>query len=257
MSRLKDKIAIVTGAGQGVGRGIALAMAKEGAHIVVAGRNTKTCPAVVKEVEALGQRSIFVPCDVVNKADIHNAVVRTIETFGAIDILVNNAHDTSSVWAPFVEWTDEALRRQMESSYMASVWFMRECFPHLKARGGRIINIGSGTGVQGQYGYLGYSACKAAQSAATRVAAREWGEFGITVNMICPLADSPPIQKIIDERPEENFEENVLKNLAIKRIGRCEEDIGRTAVFLASEDASYITGYTLNLDGGLLIDGAR
>lgn len=170
---------------------------------------------------------------------------------------MNNAHDTSKVWAPFMEWTDEHLRRQMDSSYMASVWFMQECFPHLKKKGGRIINISSGSGVQGQYGYLGYSACKSAQSAATRVAAREWGEFGITANVICPLADSPPIQVIIDQRPEENFEEQVVKNLAIKRIGRCEEDIGRTAVFLASEDASYITGYTFNLDGGLLIDGAR
>lgn len=257
MGRLTNKIAIITGAGQGVGRGIALAMAKEGAHIVVAGRNQKTCPAVVKEIEALGQRALFVACDVLNKDDVRNTVSQTIEVFGTVDILVNNAHDTSKVWAPFMEWTDDALRRQMDSSYMASVWFMQECFPHLKKHGGRIINIGSGAAVQSNVGYLGYSACKAAQSAATRVAAREWGEFGITVNMICPLADSPPIQSIIDGRPEENFEEQVVKNLAIKRIGRCEEDIGRTAVFLASEDASYVTGYTYHLDGGLMMDGAR
>jgi NAD(P)-dependent dehydrogenase (short-subunit alcohol dehydrogenase family) len=232
-------------------------MAKEGAHIVVAGRNTKTCPAVVKEIEGLGQRALFVPCDVRNKQDVRNTVHTTGNVFGAVDILVNNAHDTGKVWAPFMEWTDEALRAQMETSYMASVWFMQECFSYLKRKGGRIINIGSGAGVQSNAGYLGYSACKAALAAATRVAAREWGTFGITANVICPLADSPPIQSIITERPEENFAEQVVKNLAIKRIGRCEEDIGRTAVFLASEDAAYITGYSLNVDGGLMIDGAR
>jgi len=257
MNRLADKTVIVTGAGQGVGRGISLAMAKEGANIVIAGRNPKTCPAVVKEVEGLGRRALFVPCDVRNKQDVRNTVSKTVSVFGGVDILVNNAHDTSKVWAPFIEWTDEALRGQMESSYMASVWFMQECFPYLKQKGGRIINIGSGAGVQSNVGYLGYSACKAAQAAATRVAAREWGIFGITANVICPLADSPPIQSIIAERPEEKFEEQVVKNLAVKRIGRCEEDIGRTAVFLASDDAAYITGYSFNVDGGLMIDGAR
>jgi NAD(P)-dependent dehydrogenase (short-subunit alcohol dehydrogenase family) len=257
MTRLTGKIAIVTGAGQGVGRGIALAMAKEGADIVIAGRNTTTCPAVVKEIEGLGQRALFVPCDVRNKQHVRNTVRTAAEIFGSVDILVNNAHDTAKVWAPFLEWTDEALRGQMESSYMASVWFMQESFAYLKRKGGRIINIGSGAGVQSNGGYLGYSACKAAQAAATRVAAREWGAFGITANVICPLADSPPIQSIIAQRPEENFAQQVVRNLAIKRIGRCEEDIGRTAVFLASDDAAYITGYSFNVDGGLMIDGAR
>jgi NAD(P)-dependent dehydrogenase (short-subunit alcohol dehydrogenase family) len=198
-----------------------------------------------------------VECDVTNKAQIAETVRQTIATFGTIDILVNNAHDTRNVWAPFNEWTDEALQRQLDTSYFGSVWFMQACFPHMKEKGGSIINISSGAGVQSNIGYLGYSACKAAQSAATRVAAREWGQFGIRANIICPLADSPPIQKIIDERPEERFEDQVVAKLAIKRIGRCEEDIGRTAVYLASDDSSYFTGYAMNLDGGLLIDGAR
>lgn len=257
MSRLSNKVAIITGAGQGVGRGIAHAMAKEGADVLVAGRNAEKCGVVVREIEAMGRRAIFAACDVTNKSDIDRTVANAMTHFGRIDILVNNAHDTSSVWATFMDWTDEAMQRQLDTSYFASVWFMQACFPHLKERGGRIINIISGAAVQSNPGYLGYSACKAAQSAATRVAAREWGEFGITANNIAPLADSPPIQNIIDARPEENFEAQVLAQLAIKRIGRCEEDIGRTAVFLASEDASYITGYTFNLDGGLMIDGAR
>lgn len=257
MSRLSGKVAIITGAGQGVGRGIALAMAKEGAKIVVAGRNAEKCGIVIDEIAALGEAAIFVKCDVADKPDVEETVRATVDHFGAVDIIVNNAHDTRSVWAPFMEWTDAAMQRQLDTSYFASVWFMRACFPHLKVRGGRIINISSGAGVQSGVGYLGYSACKAAQAAATRVAAREWGQYGITANVICPLADSPPIQRIIDERPEEDFEQGVLARLAIKRVGRCEEDIGRTAVFLASEDAAFITGYTFNVDGGMVMDGAR
>ena len=255
MGRLDQKVAIVTGAGQGVGRGIALAMAKEGARIVVAGRNTTTCPAVVAELRALGASAVFAPCDVTHKPDVGKTIKAAVEAFGTVDIVVNNAHSTRKVYAPFLEWTDDALQEQMNSSYMASVWFMQQSFPYLKVRGGSIINIASGVGHLGAAGYLGYAACKEAQRVATRVAAREWGQFKIRANTICPIADSPPIQTI-SERPEEGFGE-LLKQIALGRVGSCEHEIGRTAVFLASPDGAYITGHTIHVDGGYVMDSGH
>ena len=255
MGRLDNKVAIVTGAGQGVGEGIALAMAKEGAKIVVAVRNAQTGPAVTQKIGDLGGEAIFAQCDVSLQGDVEKTVNAAAKAFGTVDILVNNAHDTRHLHAPFMETTAEMLHIQLYSGFMASVWFMQACFPYLKKKGGRVINMGSGAGVRGEMGLLGYAASKEATRAATRVAAREWGEFGITVNCICPLADSPAMTTYV-EHPEMGWN-RILPVLPIKRLGACESEIGRTAVFLASADAAFITGHTIHVDGGYTMDAGR
>ncbi|MCH9827279.1 MAG: SDR family oxidoreductase [Gammaproteobacteria bacterium] len=254
--RLYGKCAIVTGAGQGVGRGIALAMGKEGAKIVIAVRNVAKGEDVLKELHAAGITAAMVKCDVAVKQDVANAVKHTVDTYGGVDILVNNAHDTRMIQAPFMEWTDDALKNQFDSGFMGAYWFMRECFEHLKVSGsGRIVNISSGAGVRGAATFLGYAASKEAQRAMTRVAAREWGDFGITCNTICPVADSPTMAEFV-KHPELGWND-ILPVLPIKRLGSCEHEVGRTAVFLASPDAGYITGHTINVDGGFTMDGGR
>lgn len=255
MARLENRVAIVTGAGQGVGRGVAVAMAKEGAAIVAAVRNPETGPQVLQQLQGLGAKALLVPCDVTQRSQIDAAVKAAVSAFGTVDILVNCAHDTSGLHAPFMDFTEEMLHKQWYSGFMGSVWFMQACFPHLKGRGGRIINFASGAGVRGELNLLGYAASKEAIRAATRVAAREWAQFGITSNCICPLADSPAMDQYT-AHPEWGWD-RILPVLPIQRLGSCEHEIGRTAVFLASADASFITGHTIHVDGGYMMDAGR
>jgi NAD(P)-dependent dehydrogenase (short-subunit alcohol dehydrogenase family) len=256
MNTLEQKVAIVTGAGQGIGRGISLALAKEGAKIVVAVRNAVTGPQVVSEIEAAGGTAVFARCDVSKRNDVARTVEAAVAAFGGVDILVNNAHDLRAITEAgarqqlaFADVTDEVLRGSFESAFMGTVWFMKACLPHMKARGGgRIINLGSLAGIRGDAGLLAYNAAKEAVRAATRTAAREWGQFGITVNCICPAADAPSMTGEYAE---------AIRNGPMRRLGSCENDVGRTAVFLSSADASFLTGLTINVDGGLGMDAGR
>jgi NAD(P)-dependent dehydrogenase (short-subunit alcohol dehydrogenase family) len=256
MKRLDEKVAIVTGAGQGVGRGIALAFAKEGAKVVIAVRNTVTGPEVVREIESVGGAAVFSCCDVSKKIDVARTVEEAVAAFGGVDILVNNAHDLRAIQQAgvrgqlmFADVTDEVLRGSFESGFMGTVWFMKACLPHMKGRGGgRIINLGSLAGIRGDAGLLTYNAAKEAIRAATRTAAREWGQYGITVNCICPAADAPSMTGEYAA---------AITSGPMRRLGSCENDVGRTAVFLSSDDASYLTGLTINVDGGLGMDAGR
>lgn len=255
-ARLRDKVAIISGASQGVGRGIALAMGKEGAKIVLAVRNEPKGVEVLNELQELGIPAALTRCDVSVQQDVQATVKFAVDTFGRIDILVNNAHDTRFIQAPFMDWDDDKLKNQFDSGFMGPYWFMRESFPYLKDSGaGRVINISSGAGVRGAAEFLGYAASKEAQRAMTRVAAREWGDFGITCNTICPVADSPTFAEFV-KYPELGWKD-ILPNLPIKRLGSCEHEVGRTAVFLASSDAAYMTGHTLHVDGGFTMDAGR
>lgn len=255
MARLREKVAIVTGAGQGVGLGIARALAREGAAIVIAEINPETGPAAAREIEELGAKAVAVLCDVAKREDVGKTVQTAIEAFGGIDILVNCAHDLRDIQKPFMEVTDEEIYRQFGSGLMGTVYFMRACFPYFKDKGGKIINIGSAAGVHGEAGFLGYNLTKEAIRATTRTVAREWGALGINVNTICPLGDSPTM-KAWSSQPELGWGV-VRSTLPIPRLGRCEEDIGRVAVFLASNDADYMTGSTLMVDGGAMMDAGR
>lgn len=247
MGILDDQCAIVTGAGQGVGRGIALALAAEGCAVSVAGRTESKLHAVVKEIEERGGRAIAVACEVSDSEQIDSCVERTVEELGGIQVLVNNAQ--SVPLGPLLEIADDAFRSGFETGPLASLRFMRACHPHLKERGGSIINLGTGAALRPDpHGLGAYAAVKEATRALTRAAAVEWGADGIRVNTIIPLAMSPGMEMWMKLRPEEA--QAFMNSVPLRRGGDCEQDIGRAVVSLVGPDGGYITGSTLMLDGG-------
>jgi NAD(P)-dependent dehydrogenase (short-subunit alcohol dehydrogenase family) len=242
-------VAIVTGAGQGVGRGIALAIATEGARVVVAGRTLDKVERVAKEIAERGGAALPVRCDVTVRSDVDALVSTAVDTYGRVDILVNNAQ--SSTQGRVENITEADLDRNLGTGPIATLWCMQACLPYLKEQGGTIINLGSSTAVQGDPGFGAYAMAKEAIRGLSKVAAREWGRYGITVNVICPAADSPASQAFLAAHPDHlaRFE----RETPLGRFGRSEEDIGRACVALASDDLSYLTGATLMLDGGRCI----
>lgn len=247
MGRLDGKVAIVTGAGQGVGRGIALVFAKEGAKVVAAGRTASKCARTADEIKSFGGTAISVTCNVASRKDVNAAVAETVRTFGTVDILVNNAAE-SRPGVLLVDTTDDDIARDCGSAFMGTFYFMQACFPYLKERGGKVINLGSLAGVEGMAGFTSYAVAKEAIRALTRIGAREWGHHRINVNVVCPAASSPAVQQWSEAFPDDL--KQMLARVALGRMGDCELDIGRAVLFLASSDADYITGQTIMVDGG-------
>ncbi|MCP4595995.1 SDR family NAD(P)-dependent oxidoreductase [Neptuniibacter sp.] len=247
MSKLDRKIAIVTGAGQGIGKGIALALAKEGADVVVAGRTVKKCVTTSNEIKTYGARALPIVCDVGQRRQVEALVAATVEEFGTVDILVNNAQATKPQ-VTFEETTDEDMTLAIQSGLMGTFHCMQICLPYLKNRGGKIINVASAAGTEGRAGFASYAAAKEGIRALTRVAAHEWGKYHINVNVICPLANSPSFQQWATAFPDEF--QGFLAEVPMGYLGECEKDIGRVVAFLASSDSDYITGHTIMVDGG-------
>ncbi len=249
MGLLDSKVAVVTGAGQGVGRGIALALAREGAAVAVIGRTLAKCERTLAEIEAAGGRGIALSCKVNHRDEVAGAVDAVVEALGGVDILVNNAH-TSRPNVPFEETTDKDMAIAMHG-FHGAFYFMQACFEQLKARRGKVFNLGSSAGIRGDAGFTSYAAGKEAVRAISRVAAREWGVHGITINVICPFSESPGIEYMIENVP--GFVDGLTSETMLKRLGSSELDVGRTVAFLASDGGSYITGQTINVDGGMVI----
>jgi NAD(P)-dependent dehydrogenase (short-subunit alcohol dehydrogenase family) len=251
--RLSGKVAIVTGGGQGIGRGIALALAREGALVTVAERNEETGRRTATDLGDVGAPGLFVQCDVTRRDDVRRVIEQTVAERGGVDILVNNAHDLRDLLKPLVETDEEHLRRNLDSGFMGTYYFMQECYPYLKERRGNVINIGSTAGFAGNESLFSYSVTKEAIRAATRVAAREWGKDGIRVNILVPNAiDTPQMQSFA---PPEWFE-SMASQQTLGRHGTI-DDAARAAVFLASDEAGFVTGHSLMVDGGSIIDAAR
>ena len=247
MADLAGKIALVTGAGQGVGQGIAFALASSGAAVVAAGRTEAKVAATARTIKERGGKAIAVACDVFKADDITRTVAHTVREFGGIDILVNNAYD--GAFGPLLALDDDAFMRGILSGPLAAFRFMRACHPHFQARGGgNVVNLVTSAAVRWDgSNYGAYAVAKQALRALTRAAASEWGRDNIRVNNIAPLASSPALANWIKNDPEAK---TFFQTVALRRVGDCETDIGQAVAALVSGEMSYVTGATLPLDGG-------
>jgi len=245
--KLQDKVAIITGGAGGIGKGMATAFVKEGAKVVIVDLNGELGEQAIKELEVYQPESIFIQANLAEHDKLSDIVKQTVEKFGKLDILVNNAHASTN--KPFEEITQADLDLSFNTGFYPTFYLMQAALPYLKETKGKIINFASGAGINGDANQATYAAAKEAIRAITRVTANEFGPFGINVNLIAPLADSPGIQQWAKAQPEA-FETMVSK-IPLKRLGDLESDIGRAAVFLAGADSDYITGQTLMVDGGI------
>ncbi len=249
--RLSGKAALVTGAGQGVGRGIALALASEGAALVITGRTESKLRSVAGEIEARGARVHRVAGDVGRREDVERMVAECVSAFGRLDVLVNNAQ--SSVQRLLEDTSDEDVDLAYRTGPLATFHAMRAALPHLKKEGGSIVNLGSSTAVEGDPTFGSYAMAKEAIRGLSRTAAREWGRYGIRVNTVCPAALSPAAAEFQQSDPERFA--RVLAKIPLGRMGDPEQDIGRAVAALVGDDMAYLTGATLMLCGGRTILG--
>lgn len=248
MKKLAGKVVLITGGARGIGYGIAKAFAQEGASIVITGRTVSTLIEARENLEAdYGIEARFVVADGADEAAVENVVKAAIERFGKLDCLVNNAQVSKS-GVLLVDHTKEDFDLAVNSGLYATFFYMRAAFPYLKESQGSVINFASGAGLFGKLGQSSYAAAKEGIRGMSRVAAAEWGEFGINVNVICPLAMTPGLEKWRDEYPK--LYDQTIQTIPLKRFADPEKDIGKVCVFLASEDAAYITGETITLQGG-------
>jgi NAD(P)-dependent dehydrogenase (short-subunit alcohol dehydrogenase family) len=248
MSELQDRVAIVTGGGQGVGLGIATAMARQGANLVLTGRTEAKLREAETALQALGAQVLVVPGDTRRRADADKTIALAIERFGRIDALVNNAQ-SSTPGVPLEALTDDDWRETLESGLYGTLYFMQAVLPLMKQQhSGKIVNFASRTGIEGMLGFGAYATAKEGIRGLSRVAAREWGAYGICVNVVCPAALTPAADKYLEANPLERT--RYLSEIALGRFGDPEQDIGRVVAFLCSAGADYITGQTINVDGG-------
>jgi NAD(P)-dependent dehydrogenase (short-subunit alcohol dehydrogenase family) len=246
MGVLDGQIAIVTGAGQGVGRGVALAIAREGAKVAVLGRTVSKCDVVATEIAGRGGEALAIECDVEHRDQIEASVERVVQEWGRLDLLVNNAH--TKVFQSIRKLTDADMETMWQSGPLATFRFMQACFQYLRDSKGCVVNMGSGSGILPQGAMSGYAMTKEAVRTLSRVGAVEWGRFGIRVNSICPLAESPGAAEFDDATG--GAVDNVTTMIPLGHWGDPEADIGRGVVYLAGPDGRYITGTTLMIDGG-------
>lgn len=249
MRALEGKVVLVTGGGQGVGLGIARACAEAGAKLAITGRDAAKLEGAAAELRTLGAEVLTIAGDVRQRASAEQNVAETLKRFGQLDVLVNNAQ--SSVPGTPLEAIDDAtIAMTLESGLLGTLYHMQAAFAHFKERRtGSIINFGSRTGTIGEAGFGIYAATKEGIRGLSRVAAREWGQHGIRVNVICPAALSPAAVKYLAENPEQKKHYESI--VPLRRLGDPEKDIGPVAVFLGSDEARYVTGQTLNVEGGM------
>jgi 2-hydroxycyclohexanecarboxyl-CoA dehydrogenase len=246
MHGVDGKVIIVTGAGRGVGRGMALHLGRGGARVVVAEWKPHLLTDTCAELSELGVDNLGVVCDIQDKEQIDAMVAQTVEHFGRVDGLINNAQ-TFRPLAAMADVSEEDFDVFYGSGVKGSLWAMQAVYPHMKAQGwGRIVNFASSMGITGGSGFGAYNASKEAIRAITRTAAREWGADGIVVNAIAPAAATHHGEAGKQSEGYRIF----IENCPMKRQGDPELDIGPIAWFLCSDACRYLTGHTFMADGG-------
>jgi NAD(P)-dependent dehydrogenase (short-subunit alcohol dehydrogenase family) len=248
-SVLAGQTVLVTGAGGGVGRGLALAFGDAGADVVVTARRPATGEAVAAEIAARGGSALAVGCDVTDRAAVLGAIDAAVERFGRLDHVVHNATSgRSSEVTDLAEATEYLWDEHASVAVKALYRLATASFPLLVASGGSLLVLTSPAGIEGSATLPFYATVKAAQRGFLKALAREWGPHGVRVNGLAPLAVTPALEKAFREDP--SLEGRLARLTPLGRTGDAEGDVGPPAVFLCSPAARYITGQTLVVNGG-------
>lgn len=250
MRTMEGKTVIITGGGKGggIGYGISTAFAKEGANLVITGRNTKKLDDATEELQRLyGIKVLALQADGSDEEQVRKVIEKAAAEFGSIHVLINNAQNSAS-GVMLADHTKEDFDRAIYSGLYAAFFYMKHAFPYLKETKGSVINFASGAGLFGKPGQCSYAAAKEGIRGLSRVAATEWGAYGINVNIICPLVMTAALEQWKEAYPD--VYEQTIKGIPLGRFGDAEKDIGATCLFLASDAASYISGETITMQGG-------
>jgi NAD(P)-dependent dehydrogenase (short-subunit alcohol dehydrogenase family) len=246
MHTVEGKVIVITGAGKGIGKGLALHLGKGGASIVVAEWKPDLMEVTCAELDTLGIPNLGIVCDVNERIQIEAMIAATVEGFGRVDCLINNAQ-TFRPLAPIADVTERDIDIFYTSGVKGTLWAMQAAYPHMREQGwGRVVNFASSMGITGGKGFAAYNASKEAIRALTRTAAREWGMDGIVVNAIAPAAATHHGEAGQQSEGYRIF----IENCPMGRQGDPELDIGGVAWFLCSDGCRYLTGHTLMVDGG-------
>ncbi len=247
MGRLDGRTVVVIGGAQGIGRGCVLAAAAEGAHVAVGDLNERGAQDVAAEASARGPGAIAMGADVVERDQVDALVTAALDQFGRIDGLVNLAYFHEGP-VPIAELPAEVLARELHVDVVGCLVAMQAVYPHLRGRGGSVVNFSSSAGVEGLADRGAYSAAKAAVRLLSRTAALEWGRDQIRVNTVCPFSMSESLRAAVDAGTVDQAHLDGLNPLG--RPGDPEHDVGAGVAFLLSDDSRYLTGHTIALDGG-------
>ena len=254
--RIQDKVAVITGGGDGIGQAVARRFAQEGAKLVIAELDPAKGEAIAAELsDAFGTDAAFIATDVGKKEDNLAMIELALERFGSVDILVNNAWGGGNLSR--VEFkSDATMQHGLHVGFLGPFWAMQAAFPAMKANGwGRVVNMCSLNGVNAHMGSLEYNTSKEALRTLTRTAAREWAKTGVTCNVICPGAKTASARALEAIQPK--LIQGAEAMIPMGRMGDAEADIAPVALFLASDEARYVTGNTLFVDGGSHSNGAN
>lgn len=252
MRKLEGKVAIVTGGAQGIGFGIAKRFVNEGATVAICDINSAKLEEAATKLSAINQTTISKVCDVTSNEEIDAFVRHVVERAGGVDVLVNNAAYIPPP-VPLQDEDEDDYLRTIDVGVNSAYRFMRRVFPLLKDKGGKIINFTSMAGIRGTKGAGGYAVAKAGVIGLTRVAANDWGKYGINVNCVAPMAMTDKWAAFMETMPEGMSPTDAIgvRASALGFVGRPEQHIAPAVVFLASEDSDYITGSVLPVDGGV------